>query len=215
MDSDVTDDAAILDLDAFAAAPLARTPYDHIVVPRFVRAEAFDAVLADFPAIAEPGSFPVGETRPGPAFRRLLDAFAQPPVRSAFEDKFGIDLTGRPLMTTVRGMCQAKDGRIHTDSTTKLITVLIYMEPTWEAAGGRLRILRDAENLEDYADEVTPGPGTLLAFRRGAASFHGHAPFVGRRRSVQINWVTSAGVRRREQARHWVSARLKKLVAAG
>jgi len=211
----VTDGLTVLDFDAFAATPLARDPYDHIVVPGFVRAEAFDAVLADFPAIGGPGSFPIGETRPGPNFIRLLDAFARPETRAAFEDKFGIDLSGRPLMTTVRGMCQARDGRIHTDSATKLITVLIYMEPAWENAGGRLRILRSAENLEDFVDEVTPGPGTLLAFRRGTASYHGHAPFVGRRRSVQINWVASDAVRRREQARHWLSARLKKLVSTG
>ena len=36
-------------------------------------------------------------------------------------------------MITVRGRCAAKDGRIHTDTPTKLITVLIYFNDQWEA----------------------------------------------------------------------------------
>src|SRR5947209_15008717 len=44
----------------------------------------------------------------------------------------------RPSMVTVRGRAQRKDGRIHADSKSKLITVLIYMNATWEAPGGRL-----------------------------------------------------------------------------
>jgi hypothetical protein len=41
----------------------------------------------------------------------------------AFELKFSIDLTGRPTMITVRGRCsKEKDGKIHTDSKTKIIT---------------------------------------------------------------------------------------------
>ena len=35
-----------------------------------------------------------------------------------FEKKFGVDLTGRPTMITVRGRCRAEDGGIHTDSVT-------------------------------------------------------------------------------------------------
>ena len=72
-------------------------------------------------------------------------------MRDAFAEKFGVDLTDRPTMITVRGRCQGKDGRIHTDSVTKILTVLIYMNAAWEAPGGRLRVLRSPTDLEDYA----------------------------------------------------------------
>jgi len=51
----------------------------------------------------------------------------------------------------------------------------------------------------------------MVAFRRSEASFHGHHPHRGERRSVQLNWLTDAGVLRRELARHAWSARLKAL----
>jgi hypothetical protein len=51
----------------------------------------------------------------------------------------------------------------------------------------------------------------MVAFRRGAASFHGHQAHVGQRQSVQLNWVTNEKIVRRELARHVWSARLKAL----
>ena len=59
----------------------------------------------------------------------------------AFEEKFGIDLNGRPTMITARGRCGTRDGNIHTDAVTKIITALVYMNPHWEEAGGCLRLL--------------------------------------------------------------------------
>ncbi|MGC2075973.1 MAG: hypothetical protein WA728_08080 [Xanthobacteraceae bacterium] len=44
-------------------------------------------------------------------------------LREAFEEKFVIDLSGRPAITTVQGWCDAKDGEIHNDSTSKIITI--------------------------------------------------------------------------------------------
>jgi hypothetical protein len=103
-----------------------------------------------------------------------------------FEEKFGIDLTNRPDMITVRGRCSEKDGKIHTDSETKIITILIYMNAGWESAGGRLRLLRSGNNLDDMILEVPPTEGTLLAFRRSNNSWHGHKPFSGPRRVIQL-----------------------------
>jgi SM-20-related protein len=114
-------------------------------------------------------------------------------------------------MVTVRGAARAADGRIHTDTSTKLITVLIYMNETWEAEGGRLRLLRSPDNLDDVVAEVPPAAGTLLAFRVTPNSWHGHAPVTGPRRVVQLNWVTSDAVVRRERLRHGIATRVKRL----
>ena len=114
-----------------------REPYDHIIVPGFIRAEAVAAIDADFPPISNHGSFPIGTLKYGPAFAALLDEFAAPETRDGFARKFGVDLSGRPLMTTVRGQCRAKDGRIHTDSTTKIINMAEQVKKAFGIFKGR------------------------------------------------------------------------------
>jgi SM-20-related protein len=200
-----------LDLDAFATTPLQREPFPYLIVPRFLRDTALAEIAADFPRIAKPGSFPVSELSFGPHFRALLDALEGPELRHAFAAKFDMDLTDRPTMVTVRGRAQARDGRIHADSKTKLITVLLYMNAGWEAPGGRLRLLRSADSLADYVAEVPPIEGTLIAFKVTPNSWHGHEPTEGERRVVQLNWVRDDKVVRHEQSRHRFSARLKRL----
>ncbi|HEX3524897.1 MAG TPA: 2OG-Fe(II) oxygenase, partial [Stellaceae bacterium] len=129
----------------------------------------------------------------------------------AVEEKFGLDLDSRPTMVTVRGRSDGKDGRIHTDSESKIITLLLYLNLAWECPEGRLRLLRGPDDIDDYAQEVVPLAGTMVAFRRSARSFHGHRPHVGERRMVQLNWVTEPAVVRRELSRHRWSARWKTL----
>jgi hypothetical protein len=203
---------AMLDLEAFHATELCRRPFDFMVVPGFLKAEAQVRVNADFPSVHLPGSFPLSEVRYGPGFAALIEELRSDAVRGAFENKFGIDLTGRPSMFTVRSQCCEKDGRIHTDSTTKIITILLYMNPKWEESGGRLRLLRSPTDLEDCILEVPPDEGTLLCFRRSDNSWHGHKPFVGPRRVIQMNYVLNQKVVNYEQRRHRVSAVLKKLL---
>src|SRR5258708_6442149 len=142
---------ATLDLSAFAKTPLQSAPYPHLIVPGFVRAAALDGVNADFPAIAEAGSVPPSELDYGPRFAAFLAELEGVAFRAACAAKFDLDLTGRPTLVTVRGRVRAGDGKIHTDTASKLITVLIYLNPAWEAAGGRLRVLRGPQRLPDFA----------------------------------------------------------------
>ena len=202
---------SVLDLDRLRAASLSRDPFDFIVVEEFVRREALPSLLADFPEIRRHGSFPVDSLAGGPGFAGLVAELTGAELRGAIEDKFGIDLAGLPTMVTVRGWSDAKDGRIHTDSATKIITLLLYMNPVWDRAEGRLRLLRGPQDLENYAAEIAPLAGTMVAFRRSERSFHGHHLHKGERRSLQLNWVNDGAVVRRELARHRWSARLKAL----
>ena len=204
-------DLRFIDLALFERTRLEREPYPYLIAPGFVPAAARAALAADYPAIAQPGSFPVSDVTYGPAFRQFLAEIEGDAMRDAFARKFDMDLAGRPTMVTVRGQAQAKDGRIHTDSVTKLITVLVYMNEAWEAPGGRLRLLRSDHSLDDMIAEVPPAAGTLLAFKVTPHSWHGHAPASGPRRVVQLNWVESDSVVRRERFRHGVSARIKRL----
>src|SRR5439155_15583355 len=92
-----------------------------------------------------------------------------------------------------------------------IITVLLYLNPQWEQAGGRLRLLRSATDLDNYFEEVPPAEGTLLAFQRTDNSWHGHKPFIGERRVIQLNWVTGQWRERFEILRHRGSAWVKRL----
>jgi hypothetical protein len=201
-----------LKLDAFRATPLVREPFQHLIVPGFVGPAALSAINADYPKISTTGSFPVDQVSFGPAFQTMLDDLEGDEFRAAFEEKFQLDLDGRPTVTTVRGRCDARDGKIHTDSTSKIITVLLYMNESWENAGGRLRLLRSASDLKNFIVEVPPVAGTLLAFKRSDNSWHGHEPFAGERRVIQFNWLTSEGNRQIAMLRHHTSAAFKRVL---
>ena len=200
-----------LDLQRFEQTPLNREPFEYLVVPEFVKPEVREAISDDYPKVKKAGSFPLSEVTFGPKFKALTDDLNGPEFRAAVGRKFLIDLTGRPTMITVRGRCSEKDGKIHTDSKTKIITVLLYMNSKWESAGGRLRLLQSGNNLDDMVLELPPVAGTLLVFKRSDNSWHGHKPFAGERRVIQLNWVTDEEVVRREQGRHRFSATMKRI----
>jgi len=199
-----------LDLAAFDMAPLVTDPYPHVIVPGFVSGRELEAVIRDFPRLDMPGAFPPDELAPGPAFAALLEQMQGEAMRSAVQRKFGIDLSGRPTMCTVRGMARERDGQIHRDADFKLVTLLLYLNESWHPDGGRLRVLRSAEDMDDYAAEIAPEGGTLFAFLCAPNAWHGHKPFDGPRRSVQLNYVSDARMMRRELARHRLSAKVKK-----
>ncbi len=205
---------SVIDLDSFDATPLEKDPYEFLIVPAFINPQAISEIDKDYPRIAKAGSFPLEKLAFGKAFESLISELEGPEMRHAFEKKFGMDLEGRPTMITARGHCQAKDGKIHNDSETKLITILIYMNTEWAQDGGRLRVLRSDNSLNDYAAEVPPEAGTLLAFKRDDHSYHGHETCVGERRVIQFNWVRDEAVVRREKRRHRFSAWLKSVFPA-
>jgi SM-20-related protein len=204
-----------IDLEAFDAATVAGEPFPFALVPHFVKPEAMAAINADYPLVTHPGSFPLPTLKYGPAFAALIQAIQGPEFTRAVEKKLGMDLGGRPTMVTARGVSAARDGQIHTDSRTKLVTVLIYMNNAWEAKTGRLRLLRRPDDLDDVIAEVPPDEGTLLIFRNDPNAWHGFHPFEGPRRVIQLNWVTDMGVVRREQFRHRVSAFFKRVKGRG
>ena len=204
----------MLNLSLLRETKLYTSPYDFLVLPNFIEDSALRLIRADFPKFDKPGSVPLTDLHFGSAFQGFLDALNDLPFELAVSEKFNINLSGRPTMFTVRSICRVKDGKIHTDSVSKIITILIYLNnKEWRQPGGRLRILRGNENIENYVVEVPPIGGTMVAFRRSDYSWHGHKPFEGSRKVIQMNWVTNFGVVRREQLRHRISWWVKNLVA--
>jgi len=200
-----------IDVEAVSRAELVREPFLYLMVPHFVRAADIESINADFPPVTHPGSFPLPTLNYGPAFRTFMAAIQGPEFTRAVSEKLGMDLSRRPTMVTVRGQSAARDGQIHTDSRSKLVTVLIYMNGTWESPTGRLRLLRSPDNLNDVIAEVPPDEGTLLVFKNAPNAWHGFEAFDGPRRVIQLNWVTNSRVVWWEQTRHKVSAFFKKL----
>ena len=184
------------------------SPYPYMVVEDVIAGDSLAQVVSDFPDIRHPGSIPVTEVDYGESFAALLADLNSDRFRRIIADKFTVDLEGKPIMTTVRGVMRDKDGRIHTDSRTKVITVLLYFNQDWEGEDGALRILRNGTDLEDYVEQIPPRLGTMVVFRVTDNCWHGHTPVVGKRLSIQMNYLTGESARGKHQFFHRLSAKL-------
>ncbi len=202
---------SLLDIEAFRSTPLRAEPFEYLTVPGFIKMERMDAILADYPKIEKGGSFPLVALDYGPVFKTLCAELQGTALRDAFAEKFGMRLENHPTTLTVRGRCRARDGQIHTDSDTKLITVLVYLNDRWDAEGGRLRLLRSSDDLDDVVAEVPPEAGSMVCFRNRKNAWHGHGSFEGVRRVLQLNWVTDEAAVHQSERRHRHSAFWKKL----
>ncbi len=185
---------SLTNLKALREAQLQTDPFDFLVVPGFLGPEALARVNADYPAIDTAANHALESLQYGPAFAELMEELREPGFLAALGAHFGIDLASMPTTVTVRKYCERTDGNIHTDHKSKVITVLIYFNEAWPHESGQLRMLRSKDDIEDYAAQVPPLGGTLLAFRRTDHSWHGHTRFVGERRMVQVNFLDQSPV---------------------
>jgi len=204
----------LLNIDALKKAPVRSDPFNYVIVPEFISDTTLRKIIDTYPDIMKGGSYPLESVEVADPLQKLVDAMDGPEFEAAIEEKFDVSLKNQPKMYSLRGYCRASDGKIHTDSKDKIITVLLYLNREWKEEGGKLRMLRGGADLNDYAEEAAPDNGTLLVFRRSDRSWHGHGPFDGVRRSIQMNWMTSQNSRSFHKLRHSLSARLKKLTAA-
>ena len=202
-----------LNIDLLKKAKLREDPFEYTIVPGFLSADSLDEILSDYPEL-KGGSYPLDSIKVPAMVQSLVDQLDGPDFEKAIEDKFNVSLNGQPKMYSLRGYCRSSDGKIHTDSKDKIITVLLYLNKDWSHDGGKLRMLRSGTDLGDFSEEVPPDNGTLLVFKRSQNSWHGHGPFEGRRCSIQMNWMVSEGARGFHKLRHSISARVKKLTAA-
>lgn len=181
----------LLDFDAVEKAPLETDPFNFMVAKNVVPAEMLARVNEDYPEISIPANFKPENLSYGASFAQVLEELDSPEFEKIIERKFNVDLSRTTKSVTVRKLSEPSDGNIHTDHWSKVMTVLMYFNPEWHQEGGRLRFLRSKDDIEDYAAEVIPEAGTLLAFQRSNKSFHGYKEFDGERRMVQVNWVRS------------------------
>jgi Rps23 Pro-64 3,4-dihydroxylase Tpa1-like proline 4-hydroxylase len=201
----------MLQIRALEKTKLESSPFEHVVVKDFIGIDAIKEINRDYPEIHDPKNFQIENLSFGPGFEQFLTELQSDEVREVVGQKFGVDLTGKPAQITVRRLCESNDGKIHTDSRTKIISALVYFNEEWPHEGGQLRLLRSDSDVEDYAVEVPPKAGTMLAFRRCDHSYHGHKPFDGERRMVQISWVEPKRVGNYKDKRTRLKWRIKRL----
>jgi hypothetical protein len=180
---------SLINLDALRATPLQTDPYDYLVVPEFLSAGALQQVNRDYPAIDSAANHALENLSYGASFESLMEELRGPELATVLGEKFDMDLAVLPTTVTVRKFCERTDGNIHTDHKSKVITVLVYFNEHWDHPDGQLRLLRSKDDIQDYAAQVPPAGGLMIAFRRTDHSWHGHTRFVGERRMVQINYL--------------------------
>lgn len=201
----------ILDLEALRNAPIDSKFFPFCQVECFIKKEALIDVIHDFPKITTRGSIPAHRLKYGKFFQKLIDELNGPELRALVAEKFAIDLESAHPLLTVRGQTNLRDGHIHTDTPSKLMTLLLYLNEDWMEQTGNLRLLRDGKNLENYFTEITPSAGKLLVFKVTENCWHGHYPFIGKRQTLQLNYVTNQRVVKREIRKHSRSFTLKKI----
>jgi len=201
----------VLKLDALNTSTVKTDPYPYLTVEQAIEPEQVSAIIGGFPNIDDGGSYNVDDVAMSPAFKQLIDSLDTPEFRRIICDKFDVAVMDLPMMITLRGYSRKKDGRIHTDSKTKVATILLYLNEQWQAETGKIRVLRSADDINDYAEEISPGPGSLLAFKVTDNCWHGYPSFEGKRQSIQINFLTSEAAGNKHRFFHRLSAKLKSL----
>jgi len=199
----------IIDLAAIKTTPVQPSPFPYSIISNVLSNEFLPKIQQDFPPIEDAGSFPLTTVQYGGYFAKLIDELKSDAFRQVIAEKFAMDLANKPVMITVRGKADHTDGRIHTDSKSKLITVLLYMNEDWQLDGGRLRLLNDNHNLENYFAEVPPTAGTMLLFKVTENGWHGHKKFIGARKVLQLNYVINEAALNKHAMRHSFSAKFK------
>jgi hypothetical protein len=203
---------SLLNLAAFDTAAASDDPYQHILIDDLLTPGVAARLEADYPAIDVTGYVTMEPEKLAPIFRDLVAELKGPALTEALSRAFDRDMHGYPRMVTMRRWSQAREGYIHTDSQRKVMTMLLYLNSAWnDGPGGRLRVLYDGKNFEPYKLEVPPTNGTAFAFTRSDNSWHGHLPFTGERRVIQVTWLRDAEAMNRKTSNNGLHQKLKRL----
>jgi len=176
--------------------------------------EARDDLDRDFPRYASAGFFPYDPADCGPSVNALIDDLTAPAFARAIGERLGVDhLDQYPTLVTLCRLLNKRHGTIHTDSKSKVVTALIYLNPQWpDTSDGCLRFLHSIDDIDSVVvPELAPLYGEFAVFKRCENSFHGHLPYEGERRVIQVAWLTSEEEKRRKTKRGKFSRAFKKL----
>ncbi len=189
-------------------------PFHYLVAHGQLPESARSALERDFPAYRSAGFFPYVAEECGPSIRRLVEELSGPDFAHAIGSRLGLPALGdHPTLVTLCKSLNRRHGTIHTDSRSKIVTALLYLNPQWpDTSDGCLRFLSAIDNIDaSLGAEIKPLYGELAAFRRSDHSFHGHLPFEGERRVIQVAWLVDNAALERKSRRGRTTQWLKNL----
>lgn len=192
-------------------------PFAFLVARSQLPAAAAADLARDFPRYASAGFFPHEPADCGASINRLIAELTSPEIADAIGTRLGVpDLGTYPHLVTICRALNKRHGTIHTDSKSKVVTALLYLNEGWpDISEGCLRFLNRIDDIDDLVvPEIRPLYGYLVAFRRADNSFHGHLPHEGERRVIQVAWLTSEDEKLRKTRRGRFSRLFKKLFGA-
>jgi hypothetical protein len=204
----------LIDAARLENAQLQTEPFAFLVARGQLPLAAADVLDRDFPRYESAGFFPYQADECGPAIVACVDALTSPDFSRALGAKLGIEaLETLPTLVTICRHLNKRHGTIHTDSRSKVATALLYLPAEWpHGSAGALRFLSRVDSIDALvAPEVAPVYGTIVAFKRADNSYHGHLPFEGERRVIQVAWLTSLEEMERKTKRGRFSRLLKKI----
>lgn len=204
------------DLPGSAAVYAAADPFPHTVIDGVLTQEAFDGVVAEFPAVDDPfwrGYLHVNETKYsntspdtwGATLAAVAKDFCSPDFVGYLEELTGIQglipdwsMDGGGLHQTLRG----GHLNVHADFSThhehanwaRRVNILLYLNTEWPAEwGGQLELWNS--DMTQCRDRVTPAGNRMLVFSTTLDSFHGHpdpltCPEGQARRSLALYYFT-------------------------
>lgn len=191
-----------------------RQPFPFMVAHGQLPDEARSELDRDFPRYSSAGFFPYDPRDCGPSVNTLIADMTAPAFAGAVGSRLGIDnLHQYPTLVTVCRLLNKRHGTIHTDSRSKVATALIYLNGQWpDTSDGCLRFLHKIDDIDSLvAPELIPLYGEFAVFKRCDNSFHGHLPYEGERRVIQVAWLTSEDEKLRKTKRGKFSRAFKKL----
>ncbi|GLQ45781.1 hypothetical protein GCM10007862_08320 [Dyella lipolytica] len=189
-------------------------PFPFMIAHGQLPDEARGELERDFPKYTSAGFFPYDPSDCGPSVNALVEQLTTPEFASAVGRYLGIENLGQyPTLVTLCRALNKRHGTIHTDSRSKVATALLYLNTQWpDTSDGCLRFLNRIDNIDDLAaPELKPLYGEFAVFKRCENSFHGHLPYEGERRVIQVAWLTSEEEKLRKTKRGKFSRTFKNL----
>ena len=200
----------MINIDLINTTPLKMQPFPYFTIEQSMLDKELMGLVQNFPIINSGGSFNKEDLELSEHYHSLHDSLDSEPFRQALSEKFKVNVITSPIMLTYRGFSRTKDGRVHTDSKTKLLTILIYFNDGWAAESGKLRIL-NSDDINDIAEEVNPTAGSMVAFKVTDNCWHGYPSFEGTRNAIQVNFLANEAASKKHKFFHKISAKLKSL----
>ena len=200
---------ALIDLNSIKSASVDDTFFPFFSVPNCI-VDHGKSIAKEFPDLEKGGSYPSNLPGLSDKIKKLISEIESDAMKEVLSEKFQVDLSNTEVITTLRGYSRMKDGKIHTDSKSKVLTFLLYLNEEWNNEKGLLRMLKNDFDLEDFIREIPASFGSLVVFKVTENCWHGFHPVEGKRLSMQMNYVKKESAAS-HKIRHGLSSFLKKL----